>query len=357
MTKNNQDIALNQLMENAIDFLVQSINDLKDKPKYSAIHFHAAIELILKARLMKEHWSLVVSPRKDPDLNEFNSGNFVSISLDESINRINKILPPGLTKPQTDAFRAITKHRNRMVHFFHASENEQENAGKIREIVKIQMTAWYYLHILMLKQWSDTFQPWKEQIRDLDKRLRGHLFYLQAVFENVQPLITEGIKRGWAYTTYTSCTFSAREHSGGIDEVYQSNCLVCELTQNCIQIACSKCARPVLFQGEPSAICPACSCIHDKDDLLEKFIDDGAAYLAVKDGGDYPFPINCGSCGAFETVVEISEDSYLCTECFDNTDSYGACEYCSDETTYLDSDTYYSGCGYCDGYAARYADD
>ncbi len=353
MTKNNQDVVLNQLMDNAIDFLNQSIRDLRKKPKYSVIHFHAAIELILKARLMKEHWSLVVSPRKDPDLNDFISGNFVSVSLDDSITRINKIIPPGLSSQQADAFKSITKHRNRMVHFFHTSESEQEQAGKIREIVKLQMTAWYFLHILMLKQWVNTYRPWRAKIKSLDKKLRNHLFYLQAIFDDVKPRISEGKKQGWTYTQCTSCAFDSNEHVGDPKEIYESKCLVCEFTQICVQIECAQCSHPVIFQGEPEGGCSKCGHDHDAGDLLKEFIDDSAAYLAVKDGGDYPFPLNCGACGAYETVVEVSEGDFLCTQCFDNADSYGTCEYCSDESTYLDDDTYYAGCEHCDGYISR----
>lgn len=47
------------LVNNALKFLGQSIADMEKKPKYSVIHFHAAIELVLKARLMDEHCSLV----------------------------------------------------------------------------------------------------------------------------------------------------------------------------------------------------------------------------------------------------------------------------------------------------------
>ncbi|MBN1293095.1 MAG: hypothetical protein JXB48_14745, partial [Candidatus Latescibacteria bacterium] len=55
--KNNQ---LNKLIENAFDFFERSLDEFEDNPKYSVIHFYAAVELFLKARLMAEHWSLVV---------------------------------------------------------------------------------------------------------------------------------------------------------------------------------------------------------------------------------------------------------------------------------------------------------
>ena len=51
----------NRLVENAFDFLFKAISEIEGQPKYSVIHFYAAVELFVKARLMKEHWSLVIS--------------------------------------------------------------------------------------------------------------------------------------------------------------------------------------------------------------------------------------------------------------------------------------------------------
>jgi hypothetical protein len=56
----------NSVVENALDFLKQSILELKKSPKYSVIHFCAAIELFLKARLMLEHWTLIVGAPERP---------------------------------------------------------------------------------------------------------------------------------------------------------------------------------------------------------------------------------------------------------------------------------------------------
>ena len=49
------------LVQNAIDFARRSVSEIRRSPKYSMIHFCAALELFLKARLLREHWSLVVT--------------------------------------------------------------------------------------------------------------------------------------------------------------------------------------------------------------------------------------------------------------------------------------------------------
>ena len=52
----NQKQIFNSLAKNAFDFLKQAIEEFDKSPKYSVIHFCAAVEMILKARLMTEHW-------------------------------------------------------------------------------------------------------------------------------------------------------------------------------------------------------------------------------------------------------------------------------------------------------------
>ena len=74
----------NRLVENALDFLFEAISEIKEQPKYSVIHFYAAVELFVKARLMNEHWTLVITKRQEPDWDKFVAGDFQSVSLDEA---------------------------------------------------------------------------------------------------------------------------------------------------------------------------------------------------------------------------------------------------------------------------------
>ncbi len=64
---------LTEIVANAIDFLTLATEEFGDRSKHSVIAFYTAVELMLKARLMEEHWSLVVG--KDADMNKFKSGD------------------------------------------------------------------------------------------------------------------------------------------------------------------------------------------------------------------------------------------------------------------------------------------
>lgn len=106
-----------RLTDNAIDFLNRAIDEFKDRPKYSIINFYTAVELFLKARLSREHWSLIV--RKSPDRKKFEAGDFDSVTFDEACERLKNVVESPVPERARNNFDAIRKHRNKMVHFFH----------------------------------------------------------------------------------------------------------------------------------------------------------------------------------------------------------------------------------------------
>ncbi len=343
---------LQHVVTNALDFLGQSITELEQKPKYSVIHFHAAIELVLKARLMSEHWSLVVSPKKQADWQEFTQGKFVSVTFEEAATRLEKIAQSGLGDKQLKSFRAVAKHRNQMVHFYHAAETQQAGIQRIQAIVKEQLSAWYFLHDLMLGQWKETFNKWEQEISEIDAKLREHHEFLKVVFDALKLKIKEQASEGYAFHTCPSCGFESDRHLDKRDSLYESKCLVCGLNEQCILIECTECEEgEVLYRGIAEAKCSSCQHHHNESLLLEKFVDSGAAYMAAKDGGDYPFPLNCSECMGYETVVEVADSQYLCTVCFAVSDKYGTCGWCTDESTNLSEDSYWGGCEFCEGRA------
>ncbi len=350
-SRKKQKKMLKHLVENAIDFLSKSISELRQSPKYSVINFHAAIELFLKARLMSEHWSLIISPKNEPDWLEFQQGKFNSVNLEEAAKRLEKAAQSGLSGKQISAFRSVSKHRNQMVHFFHQAETSEYDERRIRGIVKEQLKAWYFLHDLLLCQWQSVFEEWSTQISEIDVKLREHHEFLKVVFDELKPTITNQENKSYEFQECPSCGFNSEQHETELNEIYSSECLVCGLKENCIRVSCTKCDDGILlFYGESIANCQKCHKEHGGSTLLEVFIDETEAYLAAKDGdNDYPFPIHCGECCGYETVVKADENKYLCTECFVVTDSYGACEWCNGESTSLSDDTMWHGCEFCDG--------
>ena len=115
----NLDKAMKDILENAYDFLDQAIAEVEEKPKYSIIHFYTALELLVKARLMHEHWTLILTKPENTEQGKFESGDFHSVSLDSANKRLNNIVGDGLTEQELKVFNSIRTLRNKWIHFFH----------------------------------------------------------------------------------------------------------------------------------------------------------------------------------------------------------------------------------------------
>src|SRR5262245_5376490 len=76
------------ILLNGLDFLRRAAASLETTPKYSAIDFCTGLELVLKARLASEHWSLVVSQIDRLDARKFVDGDFHSVTMDAALDRL-----------------------------------------------------------------------------------------------------------------------------------------------------------------------------------------------------------------------------------------------------------------------------
>ena len=93
----NESELFNSLVSNALDFLDAAIDDIRNRPKYSVIHFYSAVEIIFKSRLLLEHWALVWDEPSLANKAKFEKGNFRSVSLEDAIHRLKGIVGVGVT--------------------------------------------------------------------------------------------------------------------------------------------------------------------------------------------------------------------------------------------------------------------
>ncbi len=348
---------LGRLVDNAFDFLNKAVVELNDYPKFSVINFHAAVELFLKARLMKENWSLVVSNRQEPNWDKFISGNFQSVSLDEAADRLEKIVRSGLTKPEFKSFKEITRHRNKVVHFYHEAHSAAENREKIRSIVKQQLTAWYYLHNILTNRWNDVFCKWSDPLLEVDKKLRSLHTFLQIVYDQIKPDIEGRKQNGELYSVCPSCGFEAQNHQVEPNEIYEANCLVCNLTDNVLKISCPSCYSEVIFINEGFGKCSCCGESFEPENLAEILMDEGSAYVAIKEGDSSWDLGNCSNCDGYHTVVRTESDEYICTSCFLTQEQVEYCQWCNEPNTGDMGNSYWAGCSHCDGKAGWDSDE
>ncbi|MFI5072888.1 MAG: hypothetical protein ACHP8A_18585 [Terriglobales bacterium] len=346
----NQDDLFERLVENALDFLHQSIKEFKELPKYSVIHFHAAVELFLKARLVAEHWTLIVSRRQDPEWERVVKGDFISVSLDEAATKLEKVVQSGLTNYELRTFKDVTTHRNKMVHFFHDASLADNNPTVRQAIAKQQLTAWYLLHKLLRNRWSEIFEPWTEQIAALDKELRAYHDFLQAIFDDLTDEIKRLEKVGLIFESCPSCGFNAIGDSHETDVIYEVNCLVCGFIQKRLSVECDECGETVNFVDEGISQCESCEKNYEPNDVVDLLYDRQKAEYASHDGDSSLELGNCSNCDGYHTVIPIEDgERFNCVSCFGEFDSLDVCEWCNEPNSGDMDGSYFSGCSHCGG--------
>jgi len=67
----SEDELFRSLTGSAFEFLEKAIAEFEQSAKFSTVHFTIAIELFLKARLVREHWSLLLDKPDQGDKADF----------------------------------------------------------------------------------------------------------------------------------------------------------------------------------------------------------------------------------------------------------------------------------------------
>jgi hypothetical protein len=110
---------------NGIDYLSEVVArlarpDVEITPrdlKYAVLHLQAATEVLIKARLQIEHWSLVVMDIGKCTKEKYNKGEFQSATVTESMRRLTDILQLPIRKEDRQAVEELAKFRNRLQHW------------------------------------------------------------------------------------------------------------------------------------------------------------------------------------------------------------------------------------------------
>ncbi len=352
----SEDKLFEALTKSAFEFLDRSIDEFSESAKFSTVHFAIAIELFLKARLMREHWSLLLDKPDQADKAAFFRGDARTVSSDQTIDRLRKIAMVSIPQDSRDIFSKIVKHRNKMVHFAHAGEADADAPDGQSTIAGEQCAGWLALRTLR-GEWHE-FKRFKKDISRIGRKMEGHRTYLQRVFESKVTELQKHRMAGLRVNLCPSCRFESAKVEAPTGAISEVLCVVCryrglEVTVNCRNEDCNEAIRFTSYDGPPSE-CPACHEELSKDEVRE-CLDTGETF-GTDNYFDY-VPINCPHCGGYHSVVE-HHDIYICVECFETGEKFEICGYCSEGQ--LGGVPEYSslvGCEFCEGSAGRYKDD
>jgi hypothetical protein len=163
-----------EILENGLDFLLHSLRppvdldeyaDAEILPKYLVLNLAAATELILKARLCKEHWSLIFQNPDKASADCLRSGEFCSVTFDTCVIRLERICGVTFSTSAREVLRDLRARRNCYQHLRIAPDPRAATplAGKVLH---------FLLGFLDTSLESDDFtSPSHEALRELRPRL------------------------------------------------------------------------------------------------------------------------------------------------------------------------------------------
>lgn len=114
-------------VRNGLDYLVTALEHLSagaappdnQRLKYAVLHLQAATEVLLKARLVEEHWSLVFDNPGTANRKKYEEGDFESCSMTAALDRLKCIVGVKVHDKQDKAIKSLAKTRNALTHFGH----------------------------------------------------------------------------------------------------------------------------------------------------------------------------------------------------------------------------------------------
>ncbi|MES9559003.1 MULTISPECIES: hypothetical protein [unclassified Streptomyces] len=270
--------------------------------KYAILHLAAGAEVLLKARLQLEHWTLIFKDPGRAKRTELENGTFVSCSPGETLDRLRDIADVRIDGKDATALTQLANHRNALQHY--------GLTGPSAEAPAVESRTGAVLDFL---------------IRFLDEEL------LPALTQDERDAVQgemEGIREGlvWIdrYTTKRMQRLSA-------DLAPFRTCT----------ISCSDCAQVALVVGDGNgARCYFCWSDRSIQDAMLR-------YMIVTQGrGPGRFDL-CSACGARTVLNEVTTvaapDSWhpvaLCFTCGGNSPSKPVCWGCNNpfEPTHRES--------------------
>ncbi|MFC8389889.1 serine/arginine repetitive matrix protein 1 [Streptomyces sp. NPDC057238] len=113
------------LVRNGLDYLASVVEHLDEDEsmvtprdvKYAILHLQAAVEVLLKARLMAEHWSLVFSNPHQATRKALEEATLSSVSTEQAVTRLRNIAGASIEDKEEKALTDLGKHRNKLQHF------------------------------------------------------------------------------------------------------------------------------------------------------------------------------------------------------------------------------------------------
>ncbi|WP_241060655.1 hypothetical protein [Achromobacter xylosoxidans] len=328
-----------ELVNNAFSFTSAAVEKIDTSPQFAVIDLYTAVELFLKARLLREHWSLVVQDPKHAKVSGFISGDFISAGFDDLCKRLEHIAQAPVPKAAFSNFDGLRKSRNKIVHFANpALVNAKESTAKVYSEL---WGSWRHLMELLSSDWSAYFGDYRQHLNEFNARLQKHAGLLASAYEEAKEKISQRSKGKNTAVTCPHCNYAAafleKEHRWGGECL----CMVCKsvtimTTPTNATINCPHCRSEFQFIKQIASIdgafqhrdvaCPDCKRNLPTTELIRLCNDRfgrGDMWCEEEEG---PHAARCHKCQSEPASVFYIDDFWTCVCCFERGFSAFSCD-------------------------------
>lgn len=251
------------LLENAFDYILDAVNRLAEEDssktaiKYAIVHLWSGIELLLKKRLMDEHWSLIFRDVNKAHKSSLESGDFISVHFDELIKRLRKICNVDVNKFK-DILVKLREDRNRLEHF----QIEIPKMAAISKLIK----AWGFLLDFSSSQINFTEETEaKELFEKIRSKMVIHEKFIKERWNDISMEIKKNEEDKYPYTV----------------------------------IECPECFQEAMFLLGGSCQCKFCRIVLTWRKAMDKWLTlhEGRSYIDPKQLMVEPLVFECPECG------------------------------------------------------------
>jgi hypothetical protein len=292
------------LVANAFDFFLEAVKHLDaaepKKLKYATLHMASAVELILKARIAEEHWSLIFKDPAKANLEKFEKGDFRSADFQDAQDRLENICHLDLSKNKA-ILKTLRDMRNRIQHFAFS--------GKAPEISSILLKTWSFLWDFIHDEMPDKAEEELEALNDIRDRMSSHQTYVEQRLREIKSKLEALKEEGILIIDCPLCLQTALSVPGGENP----ECYFCR------------------YQNEPAQVA---------DDWATVFV--GYPHTDPKERIIAPVLKECPSCGK-ETMIEFEDGGItppdparICFSCGDSGSPMTICQSCGEEFPWED---------------------
>ncbi len=283
-----------ELLENGLDFLLSGIDYIaknrgKVDLKYGVLHTASGVELLLKERLRREHWSLLFRDPGEARHEAFRAGTFQSVAFEPCIERLEQICRVDFDTRDRRYLLTLRDKRNRLEHFGIVDKPEAI-MGSLAKVLSILLN--FINEELDPEEWEE---PDKGALENIRRRLGEIVGFVEKRMKEIKSTLEKA-------STIFKCPLCLQE---ALEPDDRATCHFCGYSDMAEHVA---------------------------DEYIESVLGE-IRYRVLKDGGVYPLH-DCPECDR-QTLVDTGisggmhpADQYLCFAC-GNTWEEGSMTECS----------------------------